>query len=37
MTGKDVWNPAPQGFKGGKLNWVENKVRNDIFKLVLEK
>jgi len=32
MSGKDVWNPAPKTFKGNKLNWVENKFRDEIFK-----
>lgn len=36
MSGKDVWNPAPKGFKGGKLGWVEMKVREEMLKKIQE-
>jgi hypothetical protein len=34
MSGKDVWNPGPKGFKGGKLGWVEMKVREEMLKKI---
>ena len=36
MSAKDIWNPAPKGFKGGKLGWVETKVREKMLKIVYE-
>lgn len=37
MSGKELWSPPPKGFKGGKLNWVHTKLKEEFQKKMQDK